>query len=358
MCCGMQQPKIEPLLGPIIQVIKVLLLKSICKAAQLFVLLFILRKLDRIPLISQGWGHRKANGDYFIINSHGSNPSILEDDDIDFSSLKLNDTLVANLSKMGLTKPTLIQKMATKSVLKGENCLIAAETGSGKTVSYLAPIVQNVCDHKLNYLGEVPLNSPLAVVITPGRELSEQVFQVSENMTAGLPIISRCITGGRLKRDTLNADFKEVDILFASMGALSKMITHRIYNMSRVQHLVLDESDTLLDDSFNDKMLYILRKFPLQTTTPVTGFKEGVQLVMASATIPRSVEQILGEIVPYSSFAKITTEQLHRLLPHVIQRFYKLSYLDKPARLLELVKKETSRQVILSDNFRVNVTRC
>ena len=73
--------------------------------------------------------------------------------------------------------------------------------------------------------------------------------------------------------------------------------------------------------------------------------QEGVQIVMASATIPRSAEEILREVITYDSFNKITTENLHRLLPHVPQKFVRLSHLDKPSTLLELVKKDVSRKL-------------
>lgn len=250
---------------------------------------------------------------------------------------------------MGCIKPTLIQKLATKAVLRGENSLIAAETGSGKTISYLAPIIQNILDYKTsNSIGDEPLdkplNAPLALVITPGRELCEQISTVGDSLMANLPIKSQCITGGRLKRTMLNADYQEVDILFATFGAISKLTTNRIFRLDQLKHLVLDEADTLLDDSFNEKLVYFLRKLPLQSTRPSEGI-QGVQTIMVSATIPRSAEEILSQVVPYSSFTKLATKHLHRLLPHVPQKFVRLSHLDKPARLLELVKKDVSRQL-------------
>lgn len=280
-----------------------------------------------------------------MINSQGPNPSLLQNDEVDFSQLKLSDLIVNNLTSMGCLKPTLIQKLAVKTVLKGENCLIAAETGSGKTISYLAPIIQNVLNFKTSVTScDAPLNSPLAVVITPGRELCEQIGQVCQSIIGDLPVKSHCITGGRLKRDMLNAEHKEVDILVATFGAISKLTTNRIYQLDRLKHLTLDEADTLLDDSFNEKLMYFLRKLPLQKTRPEEN-PMGIQTIMASATIPRSAEEILSEVIPYGSFSKISTRQLHRLLPHVPQKFIRISHLDKPARLLELVKKDVSRQL-------------
>jgi hypothetical protein len=69
-------------------------------------------------LTSRSWGHRKTNGDHFVINSQGPNPSILRDEESDFSKLLISELLTENLTKMGCTKPTVVQKLAIKSGYK------------------------------------------------------------------------------------------------------------------------------------------------------------------------------------------------------------------------------------------------
>lgn len=306
------------------------------------------RKFDQVPLVSKSWSHRRTNGDHFVINSHGTNPSVLKEDQ-SFEELNLSEAIVQNLMGMGLAKPTQIQRLSTNPILRGRNCVIAAETGSGKTISYLAPIIQMILNHKndptLERESRPPLNSPLALIITPGRELCEQLAGVCKSLTQNLPIQSHCLTGGRLKRDMMNSEVQEMDILFATLGAICKFTSSRIYQMDRIKHLVLDEADTLLDDSFNEQLIRFLRKLPLKIDHAEEERTIGVQTVMASATIPRSAEEILSQIIPYSSFEKITTQYVHRLLPHVPQKFIRISHLDKPARLLELVKKDVTRNL-------------
>jgi len=168
-----------------------------------FYFLFFIRKFDKIPLASHLWEHREANNDYFVINSHSPNPSILQSGE-DFASLNLGEDVTASLASLGFTKPTLIQKLACKSILQGDNSLIAAETGSGKTFSYLIPMVQRVLEHKRSPLfSQRPLNAPLVIVLTPGRELCEQIAEVAENLIARLPtehsIKTGCITGGTVQ---------------------------------------------------------------------------------------------------------------------------------------------------------------
>ena len=306
------------------------------------------RKFGTVPLTSQGWDHRQSNGDYFVINSHGPNPS-LSTDSGSFDAFKFDNPLIEALNEMGCTNPTLVQKLAIKPVMRGENCLIAAETGSGKTLSYLAPIIQNICDTKKNLGSNTPPNTPLVLIITPGRELCDQITGVCNSLIKDscFPLICHHITGGRLKQKMLNPEVRPMDILIGSFGAISKLTTTKVLDLSQVQKIVLDEADTLLDDSFNEKLVHFLRKFPLQMEQPQGGVSVGVQLIMASATMPRSAEEILAKTVPFNSFTKITTERLHRLLPHVPQKFIRLSHLDKPAKLLELAKKDTSRKLPL-----------
>ncbi len=252
--------------------------------------LFHHRKFDSVLLTSKGWDHRRSNGDYFTINSRGPNPSLLPDG-ATFEELGLNSTTVEGLTGMGHTKPTSIQKLATKQVLRGSNCLIAAETGSGKTLSYLAPLVQLAAEHRVEGKSHRQMNQPLVVIITPGRELCEQISSVCCQLAENTPVKVLQVTGGRLKQKMMQAEVADVDILVGTFGAISKLTNSGVYDMTQVRTLVLDEADTLLDDSFNEKLVHFLRKFTLQMTLAHQG-STGVQLVLASATMPRSAEQV------------------------------------------------------------------
>ena len=79
-------------------------------------LFWFVRKFGSIPLASQGWDHRRSNGDYFIINSHGPNPSLSTENE-NFDTFKFDNALVHALTEMGCTKPTHIQKLAIKPIM-------------------------------------------------------------------------------------------------------------------------------------------------------------------------------------------------------------------------------------------------
>nr|CAD7201367.1 unnamed protein product [Timema douglasi] len=221
--------------------------------------------------------------------------------------------------------------LGVPTILSEKNTLLAAETGCGKTLAYLLPVIQQILSLQ-HQVPEDKLNSPLALVVTPNRELATQIG---------------VITGGRTKRTMMNPSFEKIDLLIATLGTLSKLTTTGIYNMSRVRHIILDEADTLLDDSFNEKLCHFLRRFTFHHIPGVIADNDNskrVQLSLISATMPTSLPEILGEVVAMDSLVKVTTSHLHMLLPHVPQKFLRLGRTQKPEQLLKLVKADSANK--------------
>lgn len=129
----------------------------------------------------------------------------------------------------------------------------------------MAPIVQNVLKWKRANDDDslVEFNTPKALIITPSRELAEQIGDVCEDLCHGLQLKTKVLIGGHTKSIMMNPPIEEIDILVSSIGALSKLITTNIYRMHQVRHVVLDEADTLMDDSFTHKLQYIIKRFPV-----------------------------------------------------------------------------------------------
>ncbi|XP_076031575.1 putative ATP-dependent RNA helicase Dbp21E2 [Oratosquilla oratoria] len=324
-------------------------------------------RFKTVPLASKGWHNKKAAGDYFTINSYGPNPafvSIPGNESSEFDELGLHQAVVSQLSGCGFECPTNIQIMAIPHVLNGSNALISAETGNGKTLAYLAPLLQILMDHKEAHNDNIPFNSPLALVITPGRELAEQIHAVSRRLCEPLGLNSELVVGGKTKRTMLNPTVSTPHLIVCSFGAMSKLFTTKIYSRDFVNHIVLDEADTLLDDSFNEKMTYFLSKFPIQGSTThkqeesfpdeINHYEplSGVQLLLVAATTPRSLDSILQPVVDTDTLVKITTPYLHRLMPHVPQKFLKLKKGEKPEKLLQLVKGTKVPIIIFSNTAK------
>lgn len=126
-------------------------------------------KFEGIKLASNGWLHPKSKGDYFIIYGNANGKEEKEVYKRSFEEIGLRKELIEVMTSSGFTLPTEIQAKAVPAILEGHNTVITAETGCGKTLAYLLPIFQHILDWKPTIDEE--FNSPLAVVITPNREL-------------------------------------------------------------------------------------------------------------------------------------------------------------------------------------------
>lgn len=86
---------------------------------------------------------------------------------------------------------------------------------------------------------------------------------MAEKLCSQLDVNVKTILGGKTKQLMMNPDFESVDILVGSMGAISKLVTTGIYRMQNVRHVVIDEADTMFDDTFSDKLVYFMKRFPV-----------------------------------------------------------------------------------------------
>lgn len=207
----------------------------------------------------------------------------------------------------------------------------------------MIPIIQQLIRQKSQDRTERQFNSPLVLILTPGRELAEQIGKMAEDLTDGLDISVKVVIGGNTKQKMLNPTFEDIDILVASMGVISKLTTTGIYRMNAATHVVIDEADTLLDDGFNEKLCYFLTRFP---------FHSEVQLILASATMPTNTDEVFREIIDTTTLKKVVSSDLHKILPYVTQKFMRTNKMDRSENLLRIVKSEIQkkRPVIVFSN--------
>lgn len=128
-------------------------------------------KFEGIPLASKGWLHPKSKNDYFIIYGDANKKEEKPVYKKSFEEIGVNPNLIEVMSDQGFNLPTAIQAKAIPAILSGQNSIITAETGCGKTLAYLLPIFQHILEWKPSIKED--FNSPLAVVITPSRELGK-----------------------------------------------------------------------------------------------------------------------------------------------------------------------------------------
>ncbi|KAK2181810.1 hypothetical protein NP493_375g02085 [Ridgeia piscesae] len=303
-------------------------------------------------LASGGWKDQRSKGDYFTINAVQGNPALQEegDDVSQFTDFGLHEELLNGLQEMGIKTPTNVQVMTIPHLLDHRNVLCAAETGSGKTLAFLLPIIEKIHRYKQMTEHQAVPNQPYSVIVTPSRELTDQIQAVSLQLSQYTDFTPISVCGGRgTKKLIRSAEAHVSDILISTPGVLSKLLTNRIYNMSRLHHLVLDEADTLLDDSFSDLTMRLIGKMKISSESVAMDDGDlmsiGTQVAMVGATMPSSLKQILGDVVPVDSMVKVMTPHLHRLMPHIPQKFVRIGSDQKPETLLKALKSNSTRRV-------------
>ncbi|KAK1947162.1 putative ATP-dependent RNA helicase DDX31 [Phytophthora citrophthora] len=208
-----------------------------------------------------------------------------------FESMQMAEKLVNVLKKdgeaggFGFARPTNVQVQTIPSVLKGNDILVKSETGSGKTLSYLLPIVQKLQAVSPRIQRQ---DGCMALVLAPTRELCTQILETANKLIQPFVfLVPGAIIGGEKKKAEKARLRKGITILIATPGRLADhLVNTQSFNYSKLQFLVLDEADRLLDMGFEKQITQIL--------TILDGNKalQKRQNILVSATINSGVEQL------------------------------------------------------------------
>lgn len=224
-----------------------------------------------------------------------------------FGSLTISSRLVDELKKMNLERPTAIQQKVAPHLLTGEaDAFVQAQTGSGKTFSYLLPILHRVL--QLSGQGDGKQihrdSGVFAIVVAPTRELAKQTHTVLEQLIRPFPwLVSTAITGGESKKAEKARIRKGVNFLVATPGRLADHIDNtQALNLGTVRWLILDEGDRLMDLGFEEdlkKAITALQKVDISKTTAngasLASLPSRRVTVLCSATMKMNVQK-LGEM--------------------------------------------------------------
>ena len=179
-----------------------------------------------------------------------------------FSTLGLDPSLLATLSALGYTEPTPVQLAAIPAALAGGDLLVSSQTGSGKTAAFLLPALQRL--YKPSPLSGM---GPRILVLTPTRELALQVQKSTHSYGNGQRMRTASVVGGMPYGLQLKLLSRPVDIVIATPGRLKDHMDRRTVNLGRVELLVLDEADRMLDMGFQEEIDAIVAKIPKQRQT-------------------------------------------------------------------------------------------
>ncbi|SEQ11314.1 ATP-dependent RNA helicase RhlE [Amphritea atlantica] len=173
-----------------------------------------------------------------------------------FASFGLHPALLQAVEEKGYHQPTPIQKEAIPAVLKHQDLMAGAQTGTGKTAAFALPILHALGDRK------TPAPVVKALILTPTRELAQQVGQSFRRYGQYLPLHTVIAYGGVSINPQLEAIEQGVDILVATPGRLIDLLSREAIVLSQLAFFVLDEADRMLDMGFIDDIKRILRSVP------------------------------------------------------------------------------------------------
>jgi ATP-dependent RNA helicase RhlE len=260
-----------------------------------------------------------------------------------FSGLGLIPELLRGVAEQGYSEPTPIQVKAIPVILQRRDVMGAAQTGTGKTAGFALPLLQLLAPQANTSLS--PARHPVRVLIlTPTRELAAQVEESVRTYGKYLPLRSAVVFGGVDIGPQMKALHAGVEILVATPGRLLDHLHQKSLNLSRVEFLVLDEADRMLDMGFIPDIKRILAVLPKQR-----------QNLLFSATFPEEVRRLAKELL----HAPVTLEVAPRNAPAdlVSHLVYPIPDLRKRALLVHLVRSRDMRQVLVFVRMKRDANR-
>lgn len=255
-----------------------------------------------------------------------------------FKNLGLSPELISTIEQVGYSAPTPVQKESIPAVLQGQDLLVCAQTGTGKTASFLLPMI-DVMHHSRSRQGLCS-----AIVLVPTRELAIQVLENFNTLSAGTSLKAVSIVGGEVISTQERQIRKGVDMIIATPGRLLDLYDRGKLIFTHIKMVVLDEADRMLDMGFMPEVDRILSALPKLRQT-----------LLFSATVADEIKKIstLYQIQPKEIKVKATTESQSL----IEQKILKVTEDQKrPALLQILSEKPQEDQAIIFCNRKRDIS--
>ncbi len=237
---------------------------------------------------------------------------------MDFYDLDLNDQVLDALDDMNFTECTPIQEHAIPVILEGRDLIGVAQTGTGKTAAFLLPILSKLSD------GGYPDKAINCVIMSPTRELAQQIDQAMEGFSYYMSVSSVAVYGGN---DGIRYEQEKrglamgADVIIATPGRLISHLNIGNVDLSQVSFFVLDEADRMLDMGFSDDIMQIVKHLPKKRQT-----------IMFSATMPKKIQDLARTILDNPVEVKLAVS---RPADKIVQS----AYICHEAQKIPLIKK-------------------
>jgi ATP-dependent RNA helicase RhlE len=244
---------------------------------------------------------------------------------LNFEQFNLDSRLMVGIKKAGYDTATPIQEAAIPAALRGRDIIGTAQTGTGKTAAFVLPI--------LHRLLEGPRNVTRVLIVTPTRELAEQIHDVVKALSAGTRLRSATIYGGVGPAPQVKALREGAEILIVCPGRFLDLVNQGHAHLGKIETLVLDEADRMFDMGFLPDVKRIIKAMPTQRQTMLFSatFPAEVEL-LASSSLKNPQKIAMGISRP----AYTVTHALYPVPPHL-----------KSQLLIELLKRTDTHSVLI-----------
>jgi ATP-dependent RNA helicase RhlE len=251
-----------------------------------------------------------------------------------FSHLGLSAEIVRAVTARGYTTPTPIQQQAIPVILDGKDLLAGAQTGTGKTAGFTLPILERLSTDRQvsqNPHHRAPIR---ALILTPTRELAAQVEESVRDYGKYLNLTSMTVFGGVNITAQVRRLKSRIDILVATPGRLLDHLQQRTVDLSKVEILVLDEADRMLDMGFIKDIRRILAVLPKER-----------QNLLFSATFSDEIKDLASKLLHQP--VSVEVARRNTSAERIKQQIYRVPRLQKSALLTHLIKEQNWDQVLV-----------
>ena len=273
--------------------------------------------------------------------------------EITFAELGLNEQILAGVATLGFNAPTPVQAATIPAVLAGKDVVASAQTGTGKTAAFMLPTLQRIAVEKPGEAekpdakepnasakpnaaagrgakhnakrGDIKGNAyPRALIITPTRELAAQIDNVAKSVCASTGQQAVIVTGGARYKHQITALQKGCDVLVATPGRLIDLLDKKHTSLEKIQVLVLDEADRMLDMGFWPSVRHIMEQLP-----------KAHQTLLFSATLPSSITSTIDALLKDPE--RIEIARTGQTAATIEQHLCSVTQGQKPQLLKELI---------------------
>ena len=255
-----------------------------------------------------------------------------------FNELNLDESVLQALDAMNFKECTPVQEHTIPVILEGRDLIGVAQTGTGKTAAYLLPVL-----NQLNK-GTYPEDSINCVIMSPTRELAQQIDQQMEGFSYFMPASSVAVYGGndgiRFEQEKKGLTLGS-DVVIATPGRFISHLSMGYVDLSKVSFFILDEADRMLDMGFYDDIMQIVKYLPKERQT-----------IMFSATMPPKIQQLAQNILNHPVEVKLAVS---KPAEKIIQTAYICYETQKLGIIRSLFKDQTPQRVIVFASSKLKV---